>query len=73
MKEKLLQRLPRKYRNRVQDFSVEDGLIDNCKYILIFADGYTWDGYDTLPCKSITEAVTFVREAELEKLQNYYI
>ena len=67
-KEKLLQELPRKYRERVIDFTSEDGLIDNCKYILIFADGYTWNGYESLPCKSIAEAVTFVRETEKENI-----
>ena len=60
---KLLKRLPKKYHERVIDFTLEDGLIDNCKYILTFADGYTWNGYETLPCKSITEAVAFVRES----------
>jgi hypothetical protein len=45
-KEKLLQKLPKKYRDRVQDFSVEYGLIDDCKYILVFTDGYTWNGCD---------------------------
>ena len=65
MKEKLLKRLPKKYYNRMQDFVVGNGLIDNCKYyILLFANDYTWNGYESLPCKSITEAVTFVREAE---------
>ena len=64
MKEKLLQKLPKKYRNRVQNFTAEDGLIDDCKYILIFSVGYTWNGYESLPCKSIAEAVTFVRETE---------
>jgi len=67
-KEKLLQKLPKKYRNRVQDFTAEDGLIDDCKYILTFADGYTWNGYESLPCKSISEAVTFVRETERENI-----
>ena len=60
---KLLKRLPKKYHERVIDFTLEDGLIDNCKYILTFADGYTWNGYETLPCKSITETVAFVRES----------
>ena len=68
MKEKLLQKLPKKYRDRVQDFTAENGLIDNCKYILVFTDGYTWNGYETLPCKSIAEAVTFVRETEKENI-----
>ena len=64
MKEKLLNKLPNKYHCVVQDFVGENGLIDDCKYILVFSEGYTWDGYESLPCKSITEAIKFIKEAK---------
>lgn len=60
----VLNKLPKKYHDRVQDFTAEDGLIDDCKYILVFTDGYTWDGYESLPCKSIKEAIIFIKQAE---------
>lgn len=62
-KERLISRLPMKYRQMVRDLSAEDDLIDDCKYILQFADGYAWDGYETLPVRSITEAIEFVKSA----------
>lgn len=62
-KERLLSRLPKKYHNRVVDLTQEDGLIDDCKYVLQYAKGYT-DGEcegGALPCKSVNEAVYYVR------------
>ena len=32
-KEALLRRLPKRYHERVVDFTPEEGLIDDCKYI----------------------------------------
>jgi len=62
--EKLLRRLPKKYHNRIQNFEPETGLIDKCKYIVTFADGWYWGhDYKTLPCKSVTEAIQFIRQA----------
>jgi len=62
---KLLTRLPQKYYNRVKNLEAESGLIDNCKYIVTFADGWYW-GYDykTLPCKTLKEAMRFIKETE---------
>ena len=64
-KEKLLERLPIKYRDRVEDLTEEDGLIDDCKYLLSWTKNYT-DGEcygSTFPVKSISEAVRFVKES----------
>lgn len=61
-KERLINRLPMKYRPMVRDLSAEYGLIDDCKYILQFNEGYDWDGYDTVPVRSISEAIHFVKE-----------
>lgn len=60
---KLLKRLPKKYHDRVDCLDTEEGLIDDCKFILKYAEGYT-DGEiagGTYPVKSISEAVRFVK------------
>lgn len=45
----------------------EDGLIDNCKYMLYMAEGWTFcGGEDCMPCKSIKEAMEFVKEASFD-------
>ena len=69
-KQALLGQLPKRYHNRVIDFTEEDGLIDECKYILHYSHDYT-DGEcegGTLPCRSIKEACEFVRD--LTKVNN---
>ena len=69
-KQALLGQLPKRYHNRVIDFTEEDGLIDECKYILHYSHDYT-DGEcegGTLPCRSIREACEFVRD--LQKVNN---
>lgn len=60
--EKLLKRLPKKYVNRVDDFYHEEGLIEG-KYMLEFKNGYSWHGYESLPCKSVTEAINFIKQS----------
>ena len=60
---KLLRRLSKKYRDRVDFLSLEEDLIDDCKFILKYTEGYT-DGDiagGTYPVRSISEAVTFVK------------
>ena len=41
----------------------EAGLIDNCKYILYFADGYSLNGYKTVPVRNIKEAKEYLKSA----------
>lgn len=64
LKEKLLKRLPKEYREAVRDLEAEDGLIDDCKYMLSWTDGYTDDGKDGIgscyPVRSIAEAADYV-------------
>ena len=63
-KEALLRRLPKRYHERVVDFTPEEGLIDDCKYILQYSKDYT-DGDcegGTLPCRSIKDAFYIVRD-----------
>lgn len=64
MKEKLLKKLPKKYHERVNDFYIESGLIDECKYMLSFSNGFNWDGYESIPCKTVTEAIDFVKNSK---------
>ena len=61
--EKLLKRLPKKYRDRVGDLTEEEDLIDGCKYLLFYTDEYT-DGEcagSSVPVRSIADAVDFVK------------
>lgn len=62
----LWNRLPKKYRDRLRDFYEADGLIDDCKYILEIADHYSWNGYPSVPVRSLTEAIQFMRETEYD-------
>lgn len=69
-KQALLGRLPKRYHDRVIDFTEEDGLIDECKYILQYSHDFT-DGEcagGTLPCRSISEACEFVRDLQCVEL-----
>ena len=61
--QKLLRRLPKKYWDRIYDFSPEDDLIDGCKYLLTLDDCYSSLDYESIPCKSITEAIEFIKLA----------
>ena len=62
--EKLFKRLPKKYHDRVDILEEENGLIDDCKYMLYFKNGYKWsDGYSTVACRSITEAIRFIKDS----------
>ena len=52
----------KKYR-----IEAEGGLIDNCKYMLYLSAGWTLaGGEDCMPCKSIREAMEYVKEATFE-------
>ena len=73
MKEKLLERLPKKYHDRVAEFEQEDGLIDGCKYMLYFTKGCCWhdEEFTSLPCRSISEAIAFVKDTTIEDVEEY--
>jgi len=62
--EKLLKRLPNKYHEIVEDFYAESGLIDDCKYMLLFSVEFRWDEFESIPCNSITEAINFIKSSE---------
>ena len=63
--QQLLKRLPKKYHDRVDNFELEDDLIDDCKYMLYYSDEYT-DGEcygSSYPVKSITEAIDYIKNS----------
>lgn len=60
---KLLNRLPMKYWDRIGDFAEETDLIDGCKYILTLDDNYSSLDYESIPVKSVTEAIEFIKLA----------
>ena len=66
MKERLLKRLPKKYHERIHDFYQESDLIDDCKYMLSFNSGWELCDMDTLPCKTIKEAIQYIKEANFQ-------
>ena len=60
---KLISRLPKKYRDRVHSLEPWGDLIDDCKFMLEFNFPYAWEDYYSVPVKSITEAIQFVKES----------
>ena len=65
LKEILLERLPKKYHDRVENFEVDIDLVDGCKYMLYYTDGFT-DGDcsgSCYPVKSISEAIDFIKHS----------
>jgi len=63
--ERLRKRLPKKYQDRLKDFTEEEGLVDDCRYLLVYTDEYT-DGDcagSCYPVRSIDEAIRFIRDS----------
>jgi hypothetical protein len=64
----LLQMLPEEQKYKVELLERETGLIDNCKYMLYFIEGYGIAGEEgSVPVNSLKEAVSFVKDAYLIK------
>ena len=68
LKQTLIGSLPKKYRGRVKEFFCEDGLIDGCRYMLIFNEPYSFCECESVPVRNITEARRFVRESSKNDL-----
>lgn len=71
---KLAARLPKKYWERVNCIQEESDLIDNCKYMLYLAAGWSWGGdYSSIPVKSVSEAIRFIKDSDPipERRKNY--
>lgn len=45
----------------------ESGLIDGCKYMLYFKNGWHNDGYHSVPVRTIKEAMSWVNGATFDK------
>lgn len=60
---KLYSRLSTPLKCKLKDFFREDGLIDSCKFILVFDENHLWNGYESVPVRSMAEAIRFLREA----------
>lgn len=65
-------KLPKYLQERFGKLEREEGLIDNCKYILYFADGWgMYEGYEepsiTAPVRSKKEAIKYLKEAVRRK------
>lgn len=64
----LLNRLPKKYHDRVDHLEREEDLVDDCKYMLYYTDKYT-DGDcagSSYPVRSITEAIDYIKNSLFE-------
>lgn len=58
--------LPKKYQERIASLESEDGLIDECKYMLYFNENWCWgEDYGSLPVRSKKEALEFIKDARL--------
>ena len=58
--------IPKKYQERVRCIEREDGLIDDCKYMLYFNEDWCWsEDYWTIPVRNKKEALQFIKEARL--------
>lgn len=68
--------IPKKYRERVYDLERQEGLIDDCKYILYFNQYWCWDDdYLSVPVRSKKEALEYIRNARkmTELMKKYEI
>lgn len=59
----ILNRLPLKYHDRFTQVVKEDGLIDDCKYMVYFCENWGWGGCSSVPVKSKREAIKFIKES----------
>lgn len=61
-------KVPKKYEKYFGSLEREPDLIDECQYMLYFADGYAWVGeYPCVPVRSKKEALQYLREADREE------
>lgn len=61
--QKLLKRLPKRYHERFKELSREWDLVDDCKFMLYLDNGWNWGEYDSIPVKSVTEAIGFIKDS----------
>lgn len=62
----LLKMIPEEHKYKVELLERETGLIDNCKYMLYFIEGYGIGGEEgSVPVNNLKEAAEFVKAADL--------
>ena len=64
--------IPKKYLERVSSLEKEDGLIDDCKYMLYMNKGWNITGEVGMwcsPVKSKKEALEFIKDAFYEEVE----
>lgn len=61
----LLKRLPKVHHAKVELLEREEGLIDDCRYMLCLASGYHFNGETgCFPVMNMKEAIAFVKDTE---------
>lgn len=58
-------KIPKKYEERFYSLERQLDLADG-KYILYFMNGWSWNGYGSVPVRSKKEALEFLKEATKE-------
>lgn len=56
-------KVPKKYQERFAKLEAEEGLIEDCKYMLYFAKGWALGDFPDVPVKSKAEAIRYLKEA----------
>lgn len=66
LKEKMLKYLPKKYYVRFGDIETANDLIDDCKYLVFTSNNYKFEeGGNCLPCRSLKEAVHYIKDSTI--------
>jgi hypothetical protein len=60
--ERLLKRIPNKLAVKVDFIEAEDGLIDDCKYMVYLKDGWEFCDGQTFPIKNVRELKYFLTD-----------
>lgn len=55
--------IPKKYQERVYSIEKENDLIDGCKYMLYFMNGWCYAEYGCIPVRNKKEALYFIKNA----------
>lgn len=62
--ENIKSKLPKKFQDIVKSISLEDDLIDNCKYLVILNEGYEFDEGQSFIASSIKEIIEMLGATE---------
>lgn len=64
--------IPKKYKERVSSIEIEDGLIDDFKYMLYLNEGWEFfeEGMQSIPVRSKKEALYFIKNETFKTKEN---